>query len=260
MITGELKNKIDNIRQTIWNSGVSNPMTVVEQITYLMFIHSLDANENMIEQMEMLDQKRRTHIFPASEIGQSMRWGHFKDKPAGEIYRIISMLCFPAIKNMVNGRLPDFTERGEIIPVTGGEEQKEGFASFSEFMRDAAFLIQDPLALQKVITGLDDLFQNEFYADRDLQGDFYEYMLSQMSASGELGQFRTPKHIRDMMVELARPTPEDLICEKTLPTLIQTNETKKSTQIDAFFESKPKIDAFLKIDANAQRQEYKMAS
>jgi len=72
LITGELKNKIDNIRQTIWNSGVSNPMTVVEQITYLMFIHSLDANENMIEQMEALDHKQRQHIFPASLIGQSI--------------------------------------------------------------------------------------------------------------------------------------------------------------------------------------------
>lgn len=260
MITGELKNKIDNIRQTIWNSGVANPMTVVEQITYLMFIHSLDANENMIEQMEAMDHKQRQHIFPSSSIGQSMRWNHFKDKPAAEIYHIISMLCFPAIKNMKNGRLPDFNDHGEIVQVEGTEEQKIGFTAFSEFMKDAAFLIQDPLALQKVITGLDDLFQNEFYADRDLQGDFYEYMLSQMSASGELGQFRTPKHIRDMMVELVQPTPDDTICEKTLSTLIQTNETKKSTQIDAFFESKPKIDAFLKIDANAQRQEYKMAS
>ena len=74
------------------------------------------------------------------------------------------------------------------------------------------------------------------------------------------GQFRTPRHIIRMMVELMQPKPDDLICEKNLPTLIQTNETEISTQIDAFFESKPKIDAFLKIDANAQRQEYKMAS
>jgi len=218
LITGELKNKIDNIRQTIWNSGVSNPMTVVEQITYLMFIHSLDANENMIEQMEALDHKQRQHIFPASLIGQSMRWSRFRDRPAEEIYRIISLHCFPAIRNMVNGRLPDFNERGEMIPVEGGEEQKSGFAAFSEFMKDAAFLIQDPLVLQKVIAGLDDLFQNEFYADRDLQGDFYEYMLSQMSASGELGQFRTPKQIRELMVELVRPTPDDLICDPACGT------------------------------------------
>ena len=218
MITGELKNKIDNIRQTIWNSGVANPMTVVEQITYLMFIHSLDANENMIEQMEAMDHKQRQHIFPSSSIGQSMRWNHFKDKPAAEIYHIISMLCFPAIKNMKNGRIPDFNDHGEIVQVEGTEEQKIGFTAFSEFMKDAAFLIQDPLALQKVITGLDDLFQNEFYADRDLQGDFYEYMLSQMSASGELGQFRTPKHIRDMMVELVQPTPDDTICDPACGT------------------------------------------
>ena len=99
--------------------------------------------------------------------------------------------------------------------------QKWSFASFSEFMRDAAFLIQDPLALQKVITGLDDLFQNEFYADRDLQGDFYEYMLSQMSASGELGQFRTPKHIREMMVKIIAPQPGELLCENCTTSLIR---------------------------------------
>lgn len=227
MITGELKNKIDNIRQTIWNSGVANPMTVVEQITYLMFIHSLDANENMIEQMEAMDHKQRQHIFPSSSIGQSMRWNHFKDKPAAEIYRIISTLCFPAIKNMKNGQLPDFNEHGELVPVDGNEEQKVGFTAFSEFMKDAAFLIQDPLALQKVITGLDDLYQNEFYANRDLQGDFYEYMLGQMSASGELGQFRTPKHIRDLMVELMQPTPDDTICDPACGTagfLISSSE------------------------------------
>lgn len=84
-----------------------------------------------------------------------------------------------------------------------------------------------------------------------MQGDLYEYMLGKLATAGQNGQFRTPRHIIAMMVELLRPTPEDTICEKTLPTLIQTNETEISTQIDAFFESKPKIDAFLKIDANA---------
>ncbi len=247
MITGELKNKIDNIRQTIWNSGVSNPMTVVEQITYLMFIHSLDTNENMTEQMETLDHKQRQHIFPASSVGQSMRWNRFKDKPAAEIYRIISMLCFPAIKNMKNGKLPDFNDRGEMIQIEGKEEQKVGFTAFSEFMKDAAFLIQDPLVLQKVITGLDDLYQNEFYADRDLQGDFYEYMLGQMSASGELGQFRTPKHIRDMMVELVEPTPDDTICDPACGTagfLISASEFIRNHYLNQGKMTPAQIDHF----------------
>ena len=245
MITGELKNKIDSIRQTVWNSGVSNPMTVVEQITYLMFIHSLDVNENMIERMESFDHKERQHIFPSSSIGQSMRWNHFKDKPAAEIYRIISTLCFPAIRNMKSGRLPDFNEHGEMIPVDGNEEQNVGFTAFSEFMKDAAFLIQDPLVLQKVIAGLDDLYQNEFYANRDLQGDFYEYMLGQMSSSGELGQFRTPKHIRDMMVEMARPTPDDTICDPACGTagfLISANEYIRQNYLSQM--TKEQIDHF----------------
>ena len=218
MVTGALKNKIDAIRQTVWNSGIANPITVVEQITYLMFIHSLDENELQAERMEALTGQKQKHIFPASADGQSMRWSRFKDKHAQEIYRIISRLCFPGIKNMKGGHLPDFDDRGEVIPITDEVEGDNDFTSFSQFMQDAAFLIQDAQVLQKVITGMDELFQNEFAQDRDLQGDFYEYMLGQMSASGELGQFRTPKHIRDMMVQLMQPGPDDTICDPACGT------------------------------------------
>ena len=218
MLTGELKNKIDNLRQTVWNGGISNPITVVEQLTYLMFIHSLDERELETERFEVLGGIKSRHIFPNSEIGQSMRWSRFKDKTAQEMYRIVSRLAFPAIKEMRGGKLPDFDNRGEIIPITEIIDEPEDFTSFSQFMSDAAFLIQDPLVLQKVVTGMDDLFQNEFAKDRDIEGDFYEYMLNQMSSSGELGQFRTPKQIRDLMVDLTKPNPDDLICDPACGT------------------------------------------
>lgn len=218
MVTGALKNKIDALRQTVWNGGISNPITVVEQITYLMFIHSLDEMEIKREKIQSLTGEKQQWIFPQSQIGQSMRWSRFKDKHPQEIFRIISTLCFPAIRAMKGGQLPDFNDRGELILLENDGEENSDFTSFSKFMEGAAFLIQDPLVLQKVVTAMDDLFQNDFAQDRDIQGDFYEYMLSQMSASGELGQFRTPKHIRDMMVELTQPTPDDTICDPACGT------------------------------------------
>lgn len=218
MVTGELRNKIDAIRQDVWNSGVSNPMTVVDQLTYLMFIHQLDEREIEIEHMETLTGVKVEHIFPQSEIGQSMRWSRFKDRTAQDIYRIINDLALPAIKEMKGGRLPDFDQEGNVIPLPDGMDDVGDFTAFSEFMQNVSLEIKEPVVLQKVVTGLDDLFENEFAKGRDIEGDFYEYMLNQMATSGELGQFRTPKHIRDMMVELIAPAPDDDICDPACGT------------------------------------------
>ncbi len=213
MVTGELKNKIDAIHQTVWNSGVANPMTVVDQITYLMFIHELDERETEIEHMETLSGTKMEHIFPQSEIGQSMRWSKFKNRTAQDIYRIINDVALPAIKGMKGGKLPDFSSDGKVIPLPDDADEVKDFTAFSEFMKNASLEIKEPVVLQKVITGMDDLFEKEFARDKDLEGDFYEYMLNQMATSNKLGQFRTPKHIRDMMVELVAPSPDDLICD-----------------------------------------------
>ena len=120
---------------------------------------------------------------------------------------------------------------------------------------------------KKVLGDVVDLFTNSIDMDgteasQDLLGRTYEYCIAQFAEKEGKGggEFYTPACIVRTIVEVLRPFNNCRVYEKTLPTLIQTNETKKSTQIDAFFESKPKIDAFLKIDANAQRQEYKMAS
>ena len=82
-------------------------------------------------------------------------------------------------------------------------------------MSDAMFLIPTPQVLQKIITGLDDLYEHDI-SDLDMQGDLYEYMLGKLSTAGQNGQFRTPRHIIKMMVELLRPTPADAVCDEAV--------------------------------------------
>ena len=100
MVTGPLKNKIDALRQTLWNGGISNPVTVVEQLTYLIFLYLLDQKELETEAMEAMGVPGEKHIFPASPTGQSMRWSRFRDRHPQEICRVISTLCFPAMREI----------------------------------------------------------------------------------------------------------------------------------------------------------------
>ena len=124
-----------------------------------------------------------------------MRWSKFKDKDAREIFEIVGEKVFPFIKNL-NG---------------------DADSAFSRYMEDALFLLPTPQVLQKVITGLDELYEHDI-KDKDTLGDLYEYMLSKLNTAGQNGQFRTPKHIRDMMVQLVDPTPDDLICDPACGT------------------------------------------
>ncbi len=195
MITGVIKNKIDKIWTDIWAGGITNPITVIEQLTYLMFIRSLDEKETENEAMEMLSGTPTTKIFPQDENGQSMRWSNFKEKDAREIFDTVSQHVFPFVKNL--------------------SEEKD--TAFSRYMEDAMFLIPTPQVLQKIITGLDDLYEHDI-KDQDMQGDLYEYMLGKLATAGKNGQFRTPKHIREMMVELLQPTADDSICDPACGT------------------------------------------
>lgn len=194
MITGEIKNKIDKIWSDIWAGGITQPLTVIEQLTYLMFIRSLDEKEIENENIEALGGNV-THIFPLTDDGQAMRWSKFKDRDAREIYDIVSTKVFAFIKNM-----------------NGNEE-----SAFSRYMEDAMFFIPTPQVLQKIITGLDELYEHDLQG-LDMQGDVYEYMLGKLATAGQNGQFRTPKHIRDMMVRLLEPTPDDRICDPACGT------------------------------------------
>lgn len=204
MITGVIKNKIDKIWTDIWAGGMTNPLTIIEQLTYLMFIRSLDEKELAQEEFDQLAGITGERIFPQTEEGQSMRWSKFKDKDPRDIFEIMSQRVFPFIKTL------------------SGEES----TAFSRYMEDAMFLIPTAQVLQKVITGLDDLYEHDL-TGLDMQGDLYEYMLGKLATAGQNGQFRTPKHIREMMVELLAPTPDDTICDPACGTagfLVSTAE------------------------------------
>ena len=218
MVTGAIRNKVDKIWTDIWAGGITNPLTVIEQLTYLMFIRSLDEKEMENEAFEIEGGVKMDKIFPQSAIGQSMRWSKFKNNDPRDIYAIMSQRIFPAIKALKNGHLPDFNEQGEMIEIADeiGNATQENTA-FARYMEDAMFLIPTPQVLQKIITGLDDLYEHDI-ADLDMQGDLYEYMLGKLATAGQNGQFRTPKHIREMMVELIQPTPDDTICDPACGT------------------------------------------
>lgn len=218
MVTGAVKNKVDKIWTDIWAGGITNPLTVIEQLTYLMFIRSLDEKELEVEELENMTGEKMNKIFPQSVVGQSMRWSKFKNNDPREIYDVISQRVFPAVKNMKHGRLPDFTEQGELIEIMDDScRDEQGNTAFARYMGDAMFLIPTPQVLQKIITGLDDLYEHDI-ADLDMQGDLYEYMLGKLATAGKNGQFRTPKHIREMMVVLLQPAPDDIICDPACGT------------------------------------------
>lgn len=195
MITGEIKNKIDKVWTDMWAGGITNPLTVIEQLTYMMFIHSLDEKELKNESFEALTGEKIKKIFPQTEGGQSMRWSKFKNRDARDIFEIVSQKVFPFIKNL-NG---------------------ENESAFSRYMETAMFVIPTAQVLQKIVTGLEDLYTTDI-TGLDIQGDLYEYMLDRLSTAGHNGQFRTPKHIREMMVNLMKPSPNDYICDPACGT------------------------------------------
>ena len=223
MITGTIKNKVDKIWTDIWAGGLTNPLTVIEQLTYLLFIRSLDEKELDNERMDAFMGTKGKRIFPSSPIGQSMRWSQFKDKDAQTIFNTIQRFVFPAIKEMKGGKLPDFDEEGNVIIVEDTDSPIEDSTAFSQYMQTANFLIPTPQVLEKIVTGLEDLYTNDIESN-DMQGDLYEYMLGKLSTAGQNGQFRTPKHIREMMVKIIAPQPGELLCESKTQNLIQIND------------------------------------
>lgn len=204
MITGELKNKIDGLWDVLAAGGLTNPLEVIEQITYLMFIHDLDEVDNKkAKECAMLGLPFES-IF-AEEIkigdraidGQQLKWSRFRDLPANKMYEIIQESVFPFIKNL----------------------HSDKNSAYSKYMDDAIFKLPTPLVLSKVIDCLDDIYalmgqSNEI----DIRGDVYEYLLSKISTAGRNGQFRTPRHIIRMMVELMEPKPHDTICDPACGT------------------------------------------
>ena len=234
MITGELKNKIDSLWDIFASGGLVNPLDVIEQITYLMFIHDLDDTDNIrAKESAMLGLPHKS-IF-ADEVtigdrtvdGNQLKWSVFRDFPAGKMYSTIQEWVFPFIKNL----------------------HADKDSAYSKYMDDAIFKIPTPLVLDKVVTSLDGIYDMMKHSDgADVRGDVYEYLLNKIAQSGLNGQFRTPRHIIKMMVEMLSPKPDDTICDPACGTsgfLVAAGEYLKKKYKEEIFFNKQKKDHYM---------------
>lgn len=186
----EQKSQIDKLWETFWSNGISNPLTVIEQISYLFFIKELDEKHTREERKaNRLNRPIENPVFDETQKQQNMRWSKFKDFAPSEMYKVVQEDVFPFIKNM------------------GGE-------NFAKYMKDAVFMIPSPALLATAVDMIDKLEMQ----DLDTKGDLYEYLLSKIAQAGVNGQFRTPRHIGKMMVELADIQPNDIVCDPSCGT------------------------------------------
>lgn len=210
MLTGELRNKVDKVWVAFWTGGIANPLTVIEQITYLLFIRRLDELQTLKENKANATGKPiEDPIFTSDE--QQLRWSRFKEMQAENMFEIVSQKVFPFMKSMGNGN-----------------------SFFQQIMKDATFMIPTPNLLEKVVTMLSSIDM----ADRDTKGDLYEYLLSKIATAGTNGQFRTPRHIINMMVAMVKPSPQDTICDPAVGTagfLVSAGEYLRDKHAEIFY-------------------------
>ena len=231
MITGEIKNKIDQIWDTFFVAGITNPITVLEQMTYIFFMKMLDDKQLQEEENARdWDGEVQNPTFPAGQLWvnpdaasdeekagvpyESLRWHVFKNLGADNMFKLVRQSVFEFIKH-----------------IGTGEE-----SAYSRYMKSAIFLIPNARTLAKVIDGVDSLDMN----NRDAMGDVYEYILGKMAASGTNGQFRTPRHIIRMIVEMMEPTPQDYICDPAMGSagfLVEAVKYIKENHNTALYES-----------------------
>jgi type I restriction enzyme M protein len=206
MLTGDIRNQVDRIWDTFWTGGISNPLEVIEQLTYLLFIKRLDEVQILKENRANRTGKPiENPVFPEGtfkiivdgeekEISyQDLRWGKLKNKSATELYTLMTQAVFPFIRNL------------------GARD-----SAFAQHIKDARFTLPPEKAglLARVV----DMLENIPMDDRDTKGDLYEYLLSKLATAGQNGQFRTPRHIIKMMVDIMQPTPDDVICDPACGT------------------------------------------
>ena len=234
MITGELKNRIDGLWDIFAAGGLVNPLDVIEQVTYLMFIRDLDDTDNLrAKESAMLGLPHKSIFSGEVQVGErtiagdQLKWSVFHDFPAGKMYSVMQEWVFPFIKNL------------------HGDKN----SAYSKYMDDAIFKLPTPLLLSKVVDCLDDIYnQMAQIQDTDIRGDVYEYLLSKISQSGLNGQFRTPRHIIRMMVELMQPRPDDVICDPACGTsgfLVAAGEYLKDKHKEEIFFNKQKKDHYM---------------
>jgi type I restriction enzyme M protein len=210
VITGELKSKIDRVWDSFWSGGISNPLEVIEQITYLLFIRRLDDLQILAEKKGRLTGVIEDPIFLP---GQShLRWSRFRNIDSEEMHETIANEVFPFLRSL------------------GGDG-----STYSEHMKDARFTIPTPALLSKVVDQLDSIPM----ADRDTNGDLYEYLLSKIASAGVNGQFRTPRHIIKLMVDMVAPRPSDEICDPACGTagfLVAASEYVRDNHAEALLD------------------------
>lgn len=203
MITGDLKNKIDSVWDAFWSGGISNPLEVIEQITYLLFIRRLDDLQTLAEKRARITGALEGGVFSPSQ--ENLRWKNLKNSDPGQMHATVANEVFPFLRDL------------------GGDG-----STYSEHMRSARFTIPTPALLSRVVDMLDEIPM----ADRDTNGDLYEYLLSKLSSAGVNGQFRTPRHIIKLMVDMTAPTPADEICDPACGTagfLVAASEYLRDT-------------------------------
>ena len=234
MITGELKNRIDALWDIFAAGGLVNPLEVIEQITYLMFIHDLDdADNRRAKESAMLGLPFKSLFSDDVKIGErvidgsQLKWSVFHDYPADRMYSIMQEWIFPFIKTL----------------------HSDKNSAYSKYMDDAIFKLPTPLLLSKVVDSLDGIYQmmNESQS-ADVRGDVYEYLLSKISQSGRNGQFRTPRHIIRMMVDLMDPGADEIICDPACGTsgfLVSSGEYLKEKRKEEIFFNRQKKDHYM---------------
>jgi type I restriction enzyme M protein len=234
MITGELKNKIDSIWEMFWTGGLTNPIDVIEQMTYLMFIRDLDDSDNIhIKESAMLGLKYES-IFDGNVAvgertieGSQLKWSTFRDFPAQKMYTTVQEWVFPFIKNL------------------HGDKE----SAYSKYMGDAIFKIPTPLMLDKIVNAMDEMYaQMASIGGTDTKGDVYEYLLSKLATAGVNGQFRTPRHIIKMMVELMEPNADEVICDPACGTsgfLVAACEYLRENRKEEVFFNRQNKDHFM---------------
>lgn len=230
MITGELKNKIDSLWEIFWTGGLTNPLDVIEQMTYLMFIRDLDDSDNLhIKESAMLGLTYQSIFSDEVKVGErtiagsQLKWSIFHDFPAQKMYSTMQEWVFPFIKNL----------------------HADKDSAYAKYMGDAIFKIPTPLMLEKIVTAMDEIYEQMAQLKQaDTRGDVYEYLLSKLATAGVNGQFRTPRHIIKMMVELMDPKQDEVICDPACGTsgfLVEASEyLRKNKKEEVLFDRKNK--------------------
>ena len=203
MLTGDIRGQIDRTWLAFFTGGISNPLEVIEQITYLLFLRRLDdlhtLEENKAARLKTPIGRR---IFPEGNDARGraytdLRWSRFKHFAPADMFVVVGEHVFPFLRTL------------------GGDD-----STYAHHMKDARFTIPTPALLAKVV----DLLGEVPMEDRDTKGDLYEYMLGKIATAGQNGQFRTPRHIIRLMVELTAPQPTDIICDPACGTAVSWSD------------------------------------